>query len=516
LGESRQQRTQPRDGHVFQPVRFAHDDQIKNYCIRSMQPIVMVTCESHFKSNRIMKTGISVSLAICLLTSSCQKNKEANKPAEQPAAAAPAIEVVQEDAPDPCLLVLAPHRSDGKIDRDIIRYQAKIAADQNAFQSLENLGWLYVAKARESFDPGYYKLAEQCAFCLDSRQPQCAEALLLRGHVLQNLHKFKEAEPLARELVAKRGLSFDQGLLGDVLMEQGRLDEAADAYQKMVDQKPDLEAYARIAHYRWLKGDVVAAEELMQMAVSAASPNAPESAAWVNTRLAFFQFQQGNLSQAGETCDAALDYQKDYAPALLLRGRLLLADGKTTEAVEALTAAEKLNPLPDYQWVLAEALHADGRDEEASAVEARLKQSGTRDDPRTYALYLSTQGEASQTALGLAYNELNTRGDVFTHDALAWALAANGKFEDAHQEMQKALAEGTRDARMFFHATVIASRAGHADEAAQWFGKTAGMMPLLLPSEQKQFQQAAVQLGLTDKDKTTPETQAATISTTEN
>ena len=325
-----------------------------------------------------MKTCIGVFLTICLLTTSCQKTKEANQPVEQPAAAAPAVEAVQDNTPNPCSLVLAPHRGDGKIDREIIRYQAKIVAAQNAFQSLENLGWLYVAKARESFDPGYYKLAEQCAFCLDSRQPHCAEALLLSGHVLQNLHKFKEAEPLARELVAKRGLSFDYGLLGDVLMEQGRLDEAADAYQKMVDMKPDLEAYARVAQYRWLKGDVAAATELMQMAVSAASPNAPESAAWVNTRLAFFQFQQGDLSQAGETCDTALDYQKDYAPALLLRGRLLLADGKFTEAVEVLMAAEKLNPLPDYQWVLAEALHADGRDEEASAVEARLKQSGAQ------------------------------------------------------------------------------------------------------------------------------------------
>ena len=458
---------------------------------------------------------IGVLLAICMVTTSCQKTKEANTPAQLPTAAAPVAEAVSSNAPDSCLLVLAPHRGDGKIDREIIRYQASIRADQNTFQSVENLGWLYVAKARESFDPGYYKLAEQCAYCLDAHQPQCAEALLLRGHVLQNLHQFKEAEPLARELVAKRGLSFDYGLLGDVLMEQGRLEEAADAYQKMVDLKPDMQAYARIAHYRWLKGDLAAATELMQMAVSAASPNAPESASWVNTRLAFLQFQNGDLSDATETCEAALDYQKDYAPALLLRGRLLLADGKTTEAVEALTSAEKINPLPDYQWVLAEALQADGRAEEAGVVEARLKQAGASADPRTYALYLSTQGEASPAALGLAYNELNTRSDVFTHDALAWALAANGKPGEAYQEIQKALAEGTQDARLFFHATVIARKAGHAGEAAQWLGKTAGMMPLLLPSEQKQFQQTASELGQTDPPEAVAESQTAAFSTVE-
>ncbi|HXI73308.1 MAG TPA: tetratricopeptide repeat protein [Verrucomicrobiae bacterium] len=461
-----------------------------------------------------MKNWINISLVACLLATSCQKNKEANTPVETPAATTSPAEVA--DMPDALSLVLAPHHGDGKIDREIIRCQANIRADKNTFQSLENLGWLFVAKARESFDPGYYKLAEQCAIGLDNQQPACPEALLLRGHVLQNLHKFKEAEPLARELVQKRGRSFDYGLLGDVLMEQGRLDEAAGAYQKMVDIKPDLEAYARIAHYRWLKGDLAAATELMQMAVSAASPNAAESAAWVNTRLAFFQFQNGDLSEAGQSCAAALDYQKDFGPALLLRGRMLLADGKAAEAVEVLTRAEKINPLPDYQWVLTEALHAAGRDVDAEVVEARLNQDGRNADPRTYSLYVSTHGEANAAALELAQKEFSIREDVFTHDALAWALSSNGRNGEAYQELQKALAEGTQDGRLFLHAAVIAGKAGHAEEAAEWLGKTAGMLQLLLPSEQKQFQQAAVQLGQTDDTGTAAEIKTAALSARAN
>src|SRR5262249_51789038 len=141
----------------------------------------------------------------------------------------------------------------------------------------------------------YYKLAEQCALCMESYQPRALEALLLQGHVYQSLHRFKESELLARELVTRRGLAFDYGLLGDTLMEQGKLSEAAEAYQKMVDQKPDLQAYARISYLRWLKGDVDGAAKVMELAVEAASPNAAESAAWVNTRLAALEFQRGNL-----------------------------------------------------------------------------------------------------------------------------------------------------------------------------------------------------------------------------
>ena len=399
--------------------------------------------------------------------------------------------------PDACQVVLVPHSGVGRVDRQIIRLQTNVRNGLNVSQSLENLGWVYVAKARETFDPGYYKVAEQCALCLESRQPQSVEALLLRGHVLQNLHKFKEAEPLARELIARRGASFDYGLLGDVLMEEGRLGEAASAYQEMVDERPNMQAYARIAHLRWLKGDLAGATELMQLAVGAASPNAPESAAWVNTRLAWLQFQHGNLADAVQTCESALAHQAEYAPALLLRGRLLLADGRTSEAIDPLTRAGRLNPLPEYQWVFSEALRAAGRQEEAAAVEKTLRQQGASADPRTFAVYLASRGESNETSLKLAREEFKVRSDIFTHDALAWALAANGQTEEAWKEMQLALREGTKDARLFFHATVIAAKAGHHEEAGRWLDRIVQMMPLLLPSEQQRLQTTAMEIGQT-------------------
>ena len=164
-------------------------------------------------------------------------------------------------------------------------------------------------KARESFDPGFYKLAEQCARCIEKRNPQSQEAMLLRAHVLQNLHRFKESETLARRLVQQRGLSFDYGLLGDALMEQGKLSDAVEAYQRMMNLKPDLRAYARAAHMRWLKGDLAGAIEAMQLAASAASPSDAESAAWVNTRLAFYEFQAGHVDEAEQRCAFALRYK---------------------------------------------------------------------------------------------------------------------------------------------------------------------------------------------------------------
>src|SRR5438552_6075516 len=311
---------------------------------------------------------------------------------------------------DPLGVVLTPQTGDGRTDKEISRLQQQIRSGRNVQLWLEQLGWAFVAKARESFDTGFYRLAEQCARCIETRNPQSQEAMLLRGHVLHNLHRFKESETLARRLVQQRGLSFDYGLLGDALMERGKLKDAAEAYQQMMNLKPDLRAYARAAHMRWLKGDLAGAIEAMQLAVGAGSPLDPESAAWVNTRLAAYEFQAGRFAEAEQQCAAALSFQSNYAPTLLLRGKMLLAQNKFDEAAEALQKAAKLNPLPEYQWALADALRAAGRREsEASAVEAELRQHGAASDPRTFAIFLATRGEFPETALRLAKAELDSR-----------------------------------------------------------------------------------------------------------
>jgi tetratricopeptide (TPR) repeat protein len=392
---------------------------------------------------------------------------------------------------DPLALVLAPLTGDSRSDKEISRLQQQIRSGRNVQLWLEQLGWTFVTKARESFDPGFYKLVEQCARCIEKRNPKSQEAMLLRAHVLQNFHRFKESETLARSLVGKRGLSLDYGLLGDALMEQGKLDDAVKAYQQMMNLKPDLHAYARAAHMRWLKGDLAGAIEAMQLAVGAASAQDPESAAWVNTRLAFYAFQAGRFQEAEQQCAFALSFQDNYPPALLLEGKMFLARNRFSDAVDALQNAAMQNPLPEYQWTLAEALRAAGRENEGSVVEAQLRQHGAAGDPRTLALFLSTRHESPETALRLAKEELNSRHDVFTHDAVAWSLAGAGNLAEAHSEMQRALAEGTEDGRLFFHAAVIASRAGHAADAEHWLRKARELSHLLLPSERNELQNAA-------------------------
>ncbi|MBV8587027.1 MAG: tetratricopeptide repeat protein [Verrucomicrobia bacterium] len=386
---------------------------------------------------------------------------------------------------DPWKLIVIPPEDDSPQDREIIRWQTKVQSLADPTEAIENLGWAFVAKARSSFDPGFYKIAEQCALCLDQKKPGCPEALLLRAHVWNNLHRFKEAELTARELVAKRGLDFDYAVLGDALMEQGKLTEAAAAYQKMMDQKPGPPAYTRAAHLRWLKGDLTGAIELMGWAAGTSTSRDPESEAWTNVRLAHYEWLSQDLLSATNRLSRALALQPDYPPALLEQGRVLLGLGKTAEAIAVLQKAAARNPLPEYQWVLIEALRAGNRLTEAETVETKLCRHGATDDPRTFALYLATWRENTSLALDLAKAELATRSDIFTYDALGWAYLVNGENTQAWDCAQRAIAEGTQDGRLFLHAGIIASAVGQSERAAFYLEKAKVLQQTLLPSERK-------------------------------
>jgi tetratricopeptide (TPR) repeat protein len=402
--------------------------------------------------------------------------------------------------PKSCAIALAAQSGNTKLDEEITKWQqkSKTSNKEAGKISLEQLGWKFIEKARISNDPGFYQIAAACAECIQAQAPQPSpEAMLLRGHSLHQMHRFTEAEPLARELVKARGLAFDFGLLGDVLMEQGKLKEAIEAYQKMMDQKPNAQAYSRAAHIRWLQGDVTGAEALATMAARAGSPQDREATAWSYSRLAFYELQQGKMNQAKAALGAALQWQPEYAPALLLKGKILMGEGNFAEAVPTLKRAAELNPLTDYQWSLSEALRASGNENEAQIIEAKISQ----DDPRTLSLFYATRNINQAKALSLGIEELKLRQDVYTWDALAWANFSAGNLSEAGVSINQALAENTPEARFFLHAGIIKARLGNHQSAEKFFHQATVIQQMLLPSEREYLKKEVVSLQQKKKSK---------------
>ncbi len=400
--------------------------------------------------------------------------------------------------PKSCAIALAAQSGNTKLDDEITKWQQKSKTTNKEAEkiSLEQLGWKFVEKARISNDPGFFQLAAACAECMQAQvSASSSEALLLRGHSLHQMHRFTEAEPIARELVKARGLSFDYGLLGDVLMEQGKLKESVDAYQKMMDQKPNMQAYSRAAYIRWLQGDVKGAEALATLAARSGSPQDREATAWSYSRLAFYEFQQGKLNQAKAALGASLQWQPEYAPALLMKGKIMMSEGQFAEAVPVLKRAAELNPLTEYHWALTDALRASGNESEAQGIEAKISQ----DDPRTLSLFYATRNLNQDKALSLAKEELKLRQDVYTWDALAWAQFTVGNLSEAEASIKNALAENTQEARFFLHAGIINARQGKRQSAEKFFHQTISIQQMLLPSEREILKREAANLSQNKK-----------------
>lgn len=380
-------------------------------------------------------------------------------------------------------IALTPPTGSAAEDAEIRRWQARAGEAGGGAAAWERLGWAYVAKARRTLDAGYWKLAATTATAGLAEHAGAPELRLLRGHALHNLHRFAAAETIAEALVRERAAPEDFALLSDVKLELGRTAEAIAALQRFADLRPGAEALSRIAQVRWLKGDLRGASAALEEAVRAADPRAAELQAWLLTRLSGLRLQAGETAAALALAERAAARAEDFAPARLAAGRARLAQGDGEAALAELRRAVALNPMPEYRWWLADALRAAGRGDEAAEQEAAILRRGAGDDPRTLALFLATRGSDAVRAVALARAELKERGDVFSHDALAWALHEAGDAPGAETEMRAALREGTVDARLEWHAGEIAAAAGRGAEAEEHFARARAAAGTLLPSE---------------------------------
>src|SRR5262249_3301774 len=102
-------------------------------------------------------------------------------------------------------------------------------------------------------------------------------------------------------------------------------------------------------------------------------------------------------------------------------------------------------PLPDYAAALYDLYSAEGNDKKAQEerdlidVYDRLDLSNGEKANRNMAIILADHNWRPERALELARAEIAMRQDIYTHDALAWALYRNQRLGEAEIEISAAL-----------------------------------------------------------------------------
>ena len=122
--------------------------------------------------------------------------------------------------------------------------------------------------------------------------------------------------------------------------------------------------------------------------------------------------------------------------------------------------------------------------------------------PRLLHVSASPRGQKSES-LALARKEFEVRHDIYTWDALAWALYKKGKYQEAEDAIRHALHFGTKDSMLLFHAGMISSGLGYIVQAQQQLGEAIRINPhfhvLYADAARRQLALLQTQLQLTAK-----------------
>jgi tetratricopeptide (TPR) repeat protein len=352
----------------------------------------------------------------------------------------------------------------------------------------------YLQRFRERGDPADLVRAQHAAAQSLAIQPRFnAGAELVLASSLTSLHRFRDGLVHAERALRVEPTNTNAvAHVGGVLVELGRYDEANRLLRPVhAGGAIDTGLYPALARYDELCGNLATARELIDLALAQTDSiidSPAESRAWFHFRAGELAWTAGDGATAEQRFREALEIVPNYPRALNGLARMFWGERRWQAALAAATSAAELVPLPETLGYKADAQRALGDAAGARATEdliaaiARLGNARGLDD-RALALYWSDHHQRPAEAVAIARRDAAARDDVFAEDTLAWALARDGRWAEARTAARKAVRRNTQDARLQYHAGVIAMESGDRAEAARRLTLALALNPQFHPED---------------------------------
>lgn len=300
--------------------------------------------------------------------------------------------------------------------------------------------------ARNSTDPQVYERAGRQLAALQAHAPDDARVIALGAWMNMGRHDFASAlERAERALAGDPAELIALALRVDALTELGRYGDAVQAAQTLADRAAPLAAYPRIAHLRFLYGDLAGAIELAQQALALA-PQGHAEHAWLTGDLARLLVESGQGQAAAELLQAL---RPRNAQTYAWLAHALHAAGNREAATAHWREAQALLPLPEYGLALWK-LARERNDEREAARLSRLLRGQAKLDAaqgglanRDFIEFHALDGRPEQ-AYALALAEQQRRPDIFSEAQLSWVLEKMGRTAQAAQFANRARRLGTQ------------------------------------------------------------------------
>lgn len=368
-------------------------------------------------------------------------------------------------------------------ERQIKSAQAKITRNPNDARGYAALGAAHYQRARETGDVSDFELAEQAlnkSLELVSGDFSADEALGTMAEVCMGEHRFADALTYSQKALSLgSGDVSPFGIVGDAYADMREYEKAAGAYERLTPRDMVLSPHAtyardsRIAYLKFITGDTPQAIRMMKLAVAEGieSRLPSENLAWLYFELGEFYSQDGNVAAADAAYLAALTTHPGDYRALAALGKLRGNQGRYSEAISLYEKAIAIVPMPVFVAELGDLYAKSGNQSEADKQYKLVEYIGLLGHinqvlhNRDLALFYADHNIKLAEALELAQKEFEVRHDIYTWDALGWALYKNGRYVDAAKAIDKALQFETRDSLLLYHAGVIAQSTGNTERA---------------------------------------------------
>jgi tetratricopeptide (TPR) repeat protein len=374
------------------------------------------------------------------------------------------------------------------LDSNIAFYERVARRDPTGGMALGQLALFYMRRARATGDYQDVLRSESAARkSLGNRGAHNTRARQALAASLLSEHRFGDALGVAQDLAGRDASSAAfRASVGEIQMELGHYDDARASFASVAGNTSDLSVAPRLARWLELEGHPDSAYRLMNASLLAVVDRRDvpaEQKAWFWLRLGDLQLRRGRIGEA------AIDYQNGLAAhpddyrLLTATAKLEGARHEWRKAIDFGERAVAVSFDPATLGVMSDAWAALGdsakANEYAHAMEIAVSKQATAYH-REWSLFLLNHGLRVPEVLAKTQEELRTRQDIYGYDALAWALHASGRDGEARDAMRHALALGTQDAMLFYHAAIIDRALGKRDMAAAALERARTLNPYLV------------------------------------
>jgi tetratricopeptide (TPR) repeat protein len=378
---------------------------------------------------------------------------------------------------------------------DMRALEERVRRDPEDFIALNALAERYLRRLAETGDVTWLQRASRAASASLAAVPAELNptGLNLLAQSAYASHDFAAARDHAERLTRLRpDQAYAWMTLGDALLELGDYDGARDAFQRMgslgaVGSRARVAAAQRSARLDALHGRVAEARARLEAQIAGAAgqvPAADDAIAVCHAQLGELELAEGDPGAAERHARSALAAAPGMIRAMALLGRARAAQGDLAGAIAPFESAVARVPDPGLLATLSDLHELAGRPGDAArqrvliAAIARLR-TGLHD--RQLATYYADHDLEAEAAYAMAAGEYAVRRDIYGADTLAWTALKSGRIDEARRAIAAALRLGTRDARLWYHAGMIARAAGDGASASEYLQRAIELNPAFDP-----------------------------------